>query len=77
MLRTSARRAAGTNDSNGGGRDPSHILAPSSNATNNGINLAPTNNCRLEYFEGDSRFLNNFARELTVWFELLGYMSNL
>jgi hypothetical protein len=43
MLRIGGKRVAETDDSGGGVRDPSYMLAPSSNASNKGTHLPPTN----------------------------------
>ena len=51
MLRTGGRSAADTGDLGGGNRDPSHMLIPSSNVSNNGTDFLPTNSWQVEYLE--------------------------
>jgi hypothetical protein len=68
IFRTSGRVAASTGHSSGGGSDPSHIAALVSNARNKGDEPLPTKISRVEYIGGDSRSLNSFAIEPTVWF---------
>jgi hypothetical protein len=72
IFRTGEKGAPSTGVTGGRGRELSHISALVSNACDKGNEPGPTNNYLLEYSGGDSKSLNSFAIDPTVWSELLG-----